>query len=501
MSQSGAKKIGFFSALSICVGSIVGIGIFLKNQSVATNVQGNGTTWILTWTVSGLIALLVAVHFGRISKIESEDHASGISFWSDQVTSSKTKWFHKIVSFNYGFFYLSVLTIALSFFTTELLINFIKEIKPDVKLEVWVHVLISLAFMTIFIMTNFLSHRFSGWISSATLVLKFIPLIAAVLVGIIFANTHNTGQENNPDTVNGFLQPITGLDALKGMMLSIPSVLFAFDAFIGVGALSKQIKGGDKSVSKIIVFGMIFVTVIYLLISISSALHFNPKGTTFISDVLKDSLPKEISSAISIFVSFFLFVSAYGTSNAIVGVGVKEFENVCLDQRFIFSNKLNQKFGAKNGGLILEIIVLTFWSLLIFIPSIVLKTDALIDGFSNLAVVFFFVIYTLLIFFFWKNKYLKESQFQANSNKVRYSILVWTTIVAVSFAVLLNFIFIINDAIQKTTDASSWGLFLTNEEKVFSNLNVVITYLVISPIFFGLPFLNSFLKNKLIKSV
>ena len=350
-------------------------------------------------------------------------------------------------------------------------------------------------------MTNFLSHRFSGWISSATLILKFIPLIAVVLVGIIFANTHNTGQENNPDTVNGFLQPISGLDALKGMMLSIPSVLFAFDAFIGVGALSKQIKGGDKSVSKIIVFGMIFVTVIYLLISISSALHYNPKGTTFISDVLKDSLPKEISSAISIFVSFFLFVSAYGTSNAIVGVGVKEFENVCLDQRFIFSNKLNQKFGAKNGGLILEIMVLTFWSLLIFIPSIVLKTDALIDGFSNLAVVFFFVIYTLLIFFFWKNKYLKESQFQANSNKVRYSILVWTTIVAVSFAVLLNFIFIINDAIQKTTDASSWGLFLTNEEKFFSNLNVVITYLVISPIFFGLPFLNSFLKNKLIKSV
>ena len=89
MSQSGAKKIGFFSALSICVGSIVGIGIFLKNQSVATNVQGNGTTWILTWVVSGLIALLVAVHFGRISKIESEDHASGISFWSIKLQTQK----------------------------------------------------------------------------------------------------------------------------------------------------------------------------------------------------------------------------------------------------------------------------------------------------------------------------------------------------------------------------------------------------------------------------
>ena len=497
MTQNGAKKIGLFSALSICVGSIVGIGIFLKNHSVAANVQGNGTTWILTWAVAGLIALLVAIHFGKISKIESEDHATGISFWSDQVTTSKTKWFHKIVAFNYGFFYLSVLTIALSFFTTELLINFIKEINSSVQLEVWAHVLISLGFMAIFVVTNFLSHHFSGWISSATLVLKFIPLIAVVVIGIIFANTHNTGSENNPDTVNGFLRPINGLDAMKGMMLSIPSVLFAFDAFIGVGALSKQIKGGDKSVSKIIVFGMIFVTIIYLLISISSALHYNPKGTTFISDVLKDALPKEVGQAISTFVSFFLFVSAYGTSNAIVGVGVKEFENVCQDQRFAFTKKLNQKFGAKKGGLILESIVLSFWSLLIFIPSIILKTDALIDGFSNLAVVYFFVIYTVLIFFFWKNKYLKESEFQANSNKIRYSILVWTTIVAVSFAVLLNFIFIISDGIQKTANASSWGLFLTNEEKVFSNLNVVITYLVVSPLFFGLPFLNAWIKVKL----
>lgn len=44
MSQRQAKKIGFFSALSICVGSIVGIGIFLKNAAVGKNVEGNGAT-------------------------------------------------------------------------------------------------------------------------------------------------------------------------------------------------------------------------------------------------------------------------------------------------------------------------------------------------------------------------------------------------------------------------------------------------------------------------
>ena len=42
MSQRKARKIGIFSALSICIGSVVGIGIFLKNGSVGANVNGNG---------------------------------------------------------------------------------------------------------------------------------------------------------------------------------------------------------------------------------------------------------------------------------------------------------------------------------------------------------------------------------------------------------------------------------------------------------------------------
>ena len=496
MTQKSARKIGFFSALSICVGSVVGIGIFLKNASVGKNVAGNGPTWLLTWIVSGLIALLVAVHFGKIAKVDTPGRrGAGISTWADQVTTLRQKWFYKFVAFNYGFFYLAILGAALAFFTTELLIAFFREINPAIQLPVWAHVLVALGFLSLFVFTNFFSYKLTGWISSTTLVLKFIPLLLTVVIGIILANNHNIVDPNGrPLTENGFLKPLDGATALKGMMLSLPSVLFAFDAFIGVGALSKQIKGGDRTVSSVIVFGMLFVTVIYTLIALASALHFFPRGT-FVANVLRDALPAGAAKGIATFVSLFLFISAYGTSNAIAAVGLKEFEHICTKQQALFTRRLFSRFGAKSGGLLLNLAVVAFWALIMFVPASLQNSDGLIDGFTNLVVVYFFVVYVILIYMFWKNIWLHDESFHPNGQKWGYSLLVWITIVAVAAAVALNFFFLIYDAVLRPSATSSWGLYLDSGTNI-SNLYSLITYLIMSPCFLVAPVANGWLVSR-----
>lgn len=494
MKQQNARKIGFFSALSITIGSMVGIGIFLKNVSVGKNVDGNGITWLFTWIISGLIALLVAIHFGRISKIETEHKSAGLSAWTDYVASDKQKWFKKVVSFNYGFFYNTILTVSLSFFTTELLIDFFKQINENINLDVWVYALISFGFIALFVGTNFLSYKFSGWISIVTTILKFIPLLIAIIVGIIFVNNHNLS-----GTVNGFNQSISFSKAFQGIMLSIPSVLFAFDSFIGIGALSKQVKGGDKTVSKIIVLGMILVTAVYLLICLSSIFHYNKEKGTSILNVLIDSLPSNVKSGITIFVSFFLFISAFGTSNAIIGVGVKEFQHMCHNQKIIFSKKLFEKFGEKKGGLLLQLFSIIFWTLIIYIPSIILNTDSIIDGFSNLAVAYFFLVYTYVIYLFWKNVYLKDVKFQEGTNRTRYSILVWTTIAFVVMGIFANFFFVIFDGIRNWNSSSSWGLYLSGSGT--KNFIVLILYGIGAFIFICIPLLNFYLIERIEKRV
>lgn len=501
MSEKNTRKLGFFSALSICVGSIVGIGIFLKNASVGRNVDGNGITWLLTWIVSGLIALLVALNFAKISKINLEKETAGISSWVDYIGTKKESWFKKLVSFNYGFLYNAVLTVSLSFFTSELLIAFLKTINNSINIQVWVYVFISLLFMFVFILINYLSYKLSGKISVLTTVLKFIPLFVTIIIGIAFANNKNYPVEGS--TINGFKQSISFSNALKGMMLSIPSVLFSFDSFAGIGALSKNIKKGDKTVSRVIIIGIISVTIIYLLICLASIFHYNNVDGTTIENVLIDSLPANLKKQITIIVSFFLFVSAFGTSNAIIGVGVKEFEHICYDNKVVFVKKLANKFGPKKGGLILMSIVISFWSIILFTPSAIMNNDSIIDGFSNLAVAFFFVIYALLIFYFWKNVYLKDTKFQEESNKTRYSILVWITIIGTLISVLLNLFFVLYYGITKWNySATSWGLYLYGKDdfSTITNLTVLVIYVITIPTFSFLPKFNFYLLKKIDKT-
>lgn len=495
MSTKQAHKIGFFSALSICIGSMVGIGIFLKNASVGKNLDGDGISWLITWILSGLIALMVAVHFGKISKIESINGTSGLSVWTDYIAGNKHKWFRKLVSFNYGFFYNAILTVALSFFTSELLIDFFKAINKDIKLDVWAYVLISIGFLLFFIFLNYFSYKISSFVSIGTTVLKFIPLIIVIIVGIAFAN-----QNNSVGTTNGFNISIGASKAFKGIVLSIPSVLFAFDSFVGVGALSKQIKDGEKNISKIIVISLLITTIIYLLICISSIFHYNKDKGTTILNVLLDSLPSGSRNGITIFVGFFLFIAAFGTSNAIIGVSVKEFENMCKNSKILFADRLVKKYSVKKAGLILKLIIILFWILILFIPSMILNTDSIIDGYSNLVVAYFFLIYAFDIYLFWKNHYLKDEKWRVNSNKTRYSLLVILTIICVGFAIGANFFFVIFNGIESPYENSAWGLFLVGDKYwSMKNINVLIIYCATTPFFVCFPLINFYLIEKIEK--
>lgn len=491
MNQTTSRKISFFAALSICFTSIVGIGIFLKNASVGKNVEGNGISWLMTWIISGILAILLAYHFGRISRIESKKGLTGLSAWTNEIADKKNNWFKKIVSVNYGFFYNPILTLCLSFFCTEFLIDFFKiTIDKNIHVDIWIYVLISLSLNIFFILNNYFSVKFSGHISIVTSIIKFIPLLMVIFIGLIFANSHNL----DSTTTNGFKENISFSKAIQGIMLSIPSVFFAFDSFVGVGAWSKDIKGGEKTVPKVIITAMILVTIIYCLVCLSSIFHFNPnkdgEGTTILN-VLIDSLPINVKKGITIFISLTIFISAFGTSNSICGTSMNEFKNLILHKKTIFSNLLSIKFGIKKASLFLALILTGFWSLIIFIPSIIINSDAIIDGFSNIVVIFAFMIYSYLIFLFWRKE---KKEFK---NKTLNSIMVWITIVGVSVIVFLNVFYVFLNGIEDWDKSSTWGLLLTGKNySSIQNLDVLIFYIAFSFVFFSFPFINYWIVQK-----
>ncbi|WP_406602898.1 APC family permease [Metamycoplasma sualvi] len=474
------KKIGFISAFSICFTSIVGIGIFLKNAAVGANVEGNGIAWLFSWIITGLLSILLAFHFGKISAIKSKNGITGLNLWIHETTDVKNTWFKKISSINYGLFYHPILLISLSFFTTEFFIEIFKPV-INVEIHLGIYAIITICFLAFFVLNNYFSIKFSSHISFVTSILKIIPLIMVIIIGISFFNQHNSGG------TNGFQITISPDKAIQGIMLSIPGVLFSFDSFIGIGSWSNNIKGGEKAVSRVIIFALVFVTVIYSLICIASIFHYNSDKTTILN-VLLDSLPQNVKLGITIFITITIFISAFGTTNSICGSALHEYNNLVIRENIFFINKIKSKFNNSKSALISFVLVVSFWSLIILIPSIIINHDGLIDGFSNLVVVAIFPIYAYLIFLYWKNIYLKSNK----NNKYRhwYAIAVWVALIWVLLAIGLNIYFVLEAAI-KSWNASydGWGLSVTQGIPI-NNLNVLILYIVFFAIFFSFPFIN-----------
>ena len=485
MKEKNFKKLGFFSALSICISSIVGIGIFFKNGSIASNVNGDGSAWLATWIISGVIAFLVAIHFGKIAMIKDKG-TGGLSSWSQRIATKNQNWFRHIVTINYSFFYNSILLIVLSFFTIEIFGKFLEAINHNVTLPIYAVAILSLCLLFFYIAMNKISVKSSGLFSSITTILKFIPLILALVVGISMPTTHYNGGEN------AFVPKDSNvLDSFQGIMKSLPAALFAFDAFVGVGSMAKKVKGGEKVISKIIVTAMVFVVISYLLIAVSSILHYGSvKGDSnaivqIIMDVFGNN-PK-IANGFKVFIIFFLFISALGTTNAITSAALSEFENISFTEKVFFSKQLNTKFCYKKTALIYFASSLLCWSLIAYIPAIIMNSDSFVDGMSNIIVLFFFLIYATLIFLYWKNIYKKQLIYKSK-NPWLYTVLVFISVVGVCLSMLLSLLFTLVSAIENPFAPSSWGLY--GGTWYINNLGVIILYLVFSVMFILLPLIN-----------
>lgn len=403
MTTKVAKKIGFWTAVAMMFGSIVGIGIFFKNGSITRATGDNGVATLLAWVIGGLISLFAAISFSEIGS-QKFKNVHGLAAWSEQALGKKFGYF---VRFNLPVFYYGILTIIFGVFVSESFFQALGE-----KVSITTHIIVGLAFDAFFISLNFISVHSGSWISRFSTVLKIVPLILVAVAGIVLATTNNNPQpdgsgHNSFTNGNSF--------SFTGLLAALPAVLFAYDAFLDAGTLSSKTIGGSKTVSKAIIVTLISVLALYSIISIAHIIH----GAGSVSGLFEQVFPAKAQKALGTFVWVFLFFSACGVANGVTATAVTATEQLVRTETSIFSRKLKQKYGESTTAKLTQLVISTFWTLVIFIPALVLKSDSFVDAISNFPTVIFFGIYGATIVGYWT----KRSK--ANSNKINN--ILWKT--------------------------------------------------------------------------
>ena len=492
MSNKTAKKIGVFTALTMMIGSIVGVGIFFKSNGILRSNDWNGIGTLMAWIIGGLLSLAAAISFAEIGSMKTKKQ-TGLPAWAEKVGGKKFGYFTR---FNYSFYYYGLMGSALAFFSSETLFNVIAVFSSvSIKdIPMYAHVLVGLLIGLGFVALNYFSIYAGGIVQKVTTVIKWIPLIGVGLMGIILATTN---EMPNSATHYGESAFTNGQSfKITGMLASIPAVLFAFDSFLSAATLSNKLKGGVSKVPMVVIVGIISSLILYLMIALSAILHgagnvsSGPMNDNLDgSGILDQIFSKQTAITMGKITTVLLLISTWGVTNGISATGITMIEQSTNSNTIVGAKTLNKKW--KHTNLYYGLATYTFWFVLYAVTTIPLKSDSPVDGLSNFSTLFFFGIYGTVILLYTLKREKHET---IKLNNILYKIFAWIAIVGIAFFVGYELIYgFFIEAILHPHESSHWGLFAGRSLEMWE-ASIVFFSMVL--LFSAGPFINKWLTKK-----
>jgi basic amino acid/polyamine antiporter, APA family len=269
--SSLAKKIGFWSATAIIVGSIIGSGVFMKPASMAT--QLGSPVWLtIVWVIAGLFSLLGALIYAELGAMMPETGGIYVYF---------RKMFGDFFAYLYGWAAFSVINTtavaAIAFICAQYADYFLHLPRFDVVTEqsvTWhlpfigdLHPLEnagvkSLAILIVAGLTwlNYRSVKAGNSFQLISTIVK-IGVIAALVIGIFFfgnGSLQNFFQAENPKQ---------GGALLSGVIAALTGAFFAYDGWINITFVAGEIKQPQRNIPKSLFTGVIVCIIVYILVN------------------------------------------------------------------------------------------------------------------------------------------------------------------------------------------------------------------------------------------
>ena len=244
MTDTSQRKIGFWTATSLVIGTVVGSGIFMLPASMASF----GSIGLIGWAMSGLGALCLAMCFARLSRRMPKAggpyaycrHAYGdmVAF---QVATSY--WVRGIVS-------ISAISIACASYMSSLMPELMAE--PHVRATVSIGLIMALAGM------NMLGVKPVGIFQIVTSAVKLIPLIFMTFIGILFIDSSHFTPLN-----------ISQMPNMEALMAAAAITFFSFMGLESATVPSDDVINPSKTIPRATMVGTVCVIILYLTSAIA----------------------------------------------------------------------------------------------------------------------------------------------------------------------------------------------------------------------------------------
>ena len=305
--------------MALVVGSVIGSGIFFKNDSVNETTQ-SGFISLLGWLIIASVVMMIAVGMLELFSAKTKNRRAGVAGISSTFISPG---WGKFIGFFFVYAYFPSSLAAVAVYSGSLLMDAIGGAIPEVQTfmnsDAWINLGITTAIGIVIIlgvgMTNTLTEKPGKWFQTFGTGFQLIPLVLIMFLVIfllsapsLFGPTYGDGSAvpgeiidgtapiyeipyipvsgipntfNLDSTVNGGYYISTtgeivaygmaqdGMGISKVLILALPPIMFTFDGFLFASSLQNEAKS-KKTFPVALVSGIILISILYLMIAIGT---------------------------------------------------------------------------------------------------------------------------------------------------------------------------------------------------------------------------------------
>lgn len=248
------RSLGFWSALSLVVGTVIGSGIFFKQSSVLDSAGSTGSA-LLAWFLGGVITLTAGLTVAEVGA--QMPHTGGLYAYMNEL-------YGKFWGFLSGWMQIAVygpaIIASIAAYLGILLVGFF-------RLDNGWQAPLAIAVIVLIGGLNMLNNRWGAAFQIITTLGKLLPIVAIIIFGLFFGDQNAFGQSLH-----------TASQSTGNFGVAILATLFAYDGWILVANLGGEIKNPQKILPRAIILGISLVLVAYTLVSYG-ILHFIPAET------------------------------------------------------------------------------------------------------------------------------------------------------------------------------------------------------------------------------
>lgn len=306
------RKVGFWGAIAVLVGVVIGSGIFRTPPTIAQHL---GDPWVIlgAWVLGGLIALCGALTFAELAAMMPR---------SGGVYVFLREGYGRCPAFVFGWTYMLITKPAAA---GGIAVVFAEHLGALVGLDPaamggWAVPLITCAALFVLTLINVLGVRGSTRVAIVMTTLKFAAIAAIIVLGVVAAVREVIAPGSGGGHFASVDEPMSLWKAIVPVMAA---VMWTYDGWSDVGSIAGEVKNPGKTLPRVYVLGTLSVLGLYVLINAVYLWHIplvEMRATDTVAPMLMERLAGPIGATA---VTLLIIVSTLGSSHVSVMTGAR----------------------------------------------------------------------------------------------------------------------------------------------------------------------------------